>query len=260
MRISRQISSHDDRIVLLHFEGDLNASDCDATSRIFQDIIDSRKYFIIALMENVTFVSSPFLGELMGCKLRLVEQGGNMVIVGLNYDLRERLIQMGADKIFQFYPDTHTAYNHYHWEYTQTAQTVAITLPPKLQAVPAVRRFISGIARQKGYTARDAFRIETIVDEIANNAIEHGDSSQPEISVELHIDRRKFEILVRNKTQMDKANQLKHVLEANREMAQSGETPRGRGLALVKLISNSINVSFDNAGTEVKIMKMREDS
>jgi anti-sigma regulatory factor (Ser/Thr protein kinase) len=122
-----------------------------------------------------------------------------------------------------------------------------------------VRRFISGIAKQKGYTARDAFRIETIVDEIANNAIEHGDASQPEISVELRIDRRKFELLVRNKTLMDKANQLKYVLEANKETAQSGDT-RGRGLALVKLISNSINVSIDKSGTEVKITKMREDS
>ncbi len=259
MRISQQISAQDERIVLLHFDGDLNASDCEATSKIFQEIINSKKFFIIALMENVTFVSSPFLGELMGCKLRLVEQGGNMVIVGLNYDLRERLIQMGADKIFQFYPDTHTAYNHYHWEYTQTAQVVTITLPPKLQAVPAVRRFIAGIARQKGYTSRDSFRIETIVDEIANNAIEHGDASQPGITVELRIDRRKFELLVRNQTLMDKATQLKYAVEANQEASKGGDT-RGRGLALVKLISNSINVSIDNAGTEVKIMKMREDS
>ena len=87
MRISQQISAHDDRIVLLHFEGDLNASDCEATSKIFQGIIDSKKYFIVALMENVTFVSSPFLGELMGCKLRLVEKGGNMVIVGQSLDV-----------------------------------------------------------------------------------------------------------------------------------------------------------------------------
>jgi hypothetical protein len=58
---------------------------------------------------------------------------------------------------------------------------------------------------------------------------------------------------------MDKANQLKYVLEANKETAQSGDT-RGRGLALVKLISNSINVSIDKSGTEVKITKMREDS
>jgi anti-anti-sigma factor len=259
MRISQQISGHDDRIVLLHFEGDLNASDCESTSRIFQEIIDSKKYFIIALMENVSFVSSPFLGELMGCKLRLVEKGGNMVIVGLNYDLRERLIQMGADKIFQFYPDTHTAYNHYHWEYTEGVQTVKLTMPPKLQSVPAVRRLIAGIAKQKGYTSRDSFRIETIVDEIANNAIEHGDVSQPDISLELRIDRKKFELLVRNKTLMDKATQLKYVIESNREPTQSADQ-RGRGLALVKLISNGINVSIDRAGTEVKITKMREDS
>jgi anti-sigma regulatory factor (Ser/Thr protein kinase) len=167
---------------------------------------------------------------------------------------------MGADKIFNFYPDTHTAYNHYHWEYTQTAQVVKIGMPPKLQSVPAVRRFIAGIARQKGYTSRDAFRIETIVDEIANNAIEHGDSSQPEIEIELRIDRKKFELLVRNKTLMDKANQLKYVIDSNRETAHGADESRGRGLALVKLISNSINVSIDKAGTEVKITKMREDS
>ncbi|HLP41371.1 MAG TPA: ATP-binding protein [Fibrobacteria bacterium] len=259
MRISQQTSSHDDRIVLLYFEGDLNAGDCGSTAKVFQDIIDSKKYFIIALMENVTFVSSPFLGELMGCKLRLVEKGGNMVIVGLGYDLREKLIQMGADKIFNFYPDTHTAYNHYHWEYTQTAQVVTLTMPPRLQAVPALRRFISGIARQKGYTARDAFRIETIVDEIANNAIEHGDASQGEVGLELRIDRKKFELLVRNKTLIDKAEQLRQVIEANRDQS-GGNEARGRGLALVKLISNSINVSIDKSGTEVKITKMREDS
>lgn len=259
MRISQQTSSHDDRIVLLYFEGDLNAGDCGSTAKVFQDIIDSKKYFIIALMENVTFVSSPFLGELMGCKLRLVEKGGNMVIVGLGYDLREKLIQMGADKIFNFYPDTHTAYNHYHWEYTQTAQVVTLTMPPRLQAVPALRRFISGIARQKGYTARDAFRIETIVDEIANNAIEHGDASQGDVGLELRIDRKKFELLVRNKTLIDKAEQLRQVIEANRDQS-GGNEARGRGLALVKLISNSINVSIDKSGTEVKITKMREDS
>jgi anti-anti-sigma factor len=259
MRISQQVSAQDERIILLHFEGELNASDCDATSKIFQEIIDSKKYFIIALMENVTFMSSPFLGELMGCKLRLVEKGGNMVVVGLNYDLREKLIQMGADKIFQFYPDTHAAYNHYQWEYTQTAQVVQISLPPKLQSVPAVRRFIAGIAKQKGYSSRDSFRIETIVDEIANNAIEHGDATQPEITVELRIDRKKFELLVRNKTLMDKASQLQYVIESNKEPSQGNET-RGRGLALVKLISNAINVTIDKTGTEVKITKMREDS
>ncbi len=259
MRLSQVVSAHDERIMLLHFDGDLNATDCESTSKIFQAIIDSKKYFIIALMENVTFMSSPFLGELMGCKLRLVEKGGNLVIVGLNYDLRERLIQMGADKIFQFYPDTHTAYNHFHWEYSETSQVVQISLPPKLQAVPAVRRFIAGIAKQKGYTSRDSFRIETIVDEIANNAIEHGDTSQPEISVELRIDRKKFELLIRNKTLMNKANQLKYVVDSNKDRTQ-GNDQRGRGLALVKLISNSINVSIDKSGTEVKITKIREDS
>jgi hypothetical protein len=77
--------------------------------------------------------------------------------------------------------------------------------------------------------------------------------------VELRIDRKKFELSVRNKTLMDKANQLKYFIEANKEASKPHET-RGRGMALVKLISNSINVTIDQAGTEVKITKMREDS
>ncbi len=258
MKISQQISAFDERIILLHFEGELNASDCEATSKVFQDIIDSKKYFILALMDSVPFVSSPFLGELMGCKLRLVEKGGNLVIVGLRYDLREKLVMMGADKIFQFYPDTHTAYNHYHWEYTESSQVVSITVPPKMQSVPAIRRLISGIAKQKGFNSKDAFRIETIVDEIANNAIEHGDPSQEAISIELTIDKKKLDLQIKNKTLLGKAKNLQSVIQSTKTVLDDGEY-RGRGVALVKLISNSIDVAFDSSGTYIKITKMREE-
>ncbi len=259
MKISQQASGFDDRIVLLHFEGDLNATDCESTSLVFQEIIDSQKYFIMALMDNVSFISSPFLGELMGCKLRLVEKGGNLVLVGLGFEMREKLILMGADKIFQFYPDTHTAYNHFHWDYAQSPQVIRLNIPPNLTSVPAVRRFFSGIARQKGYSSKDAFRIETIVDEIANNAIEHGDTTQGEVFLELQIDKKKIELTVKNKTLLGKANRLKRIIESN-EKAADGEGSRGRGLALVKLISQSMDVSFDTAGTSVKITKTREDN
>lgn len=259
MKIVQQESELDKRIILLHFEGDLNASDCEATSKVFQGIIDGGKYYIMAVLEHVTFISSPFLGELMGCKLRLTEKGGDLVLVGLPLSQREKLVQMGADRIFRFFSDTHTAYRHWQWDHGDAVQNIRIEMPPQLAAVPAVRRFASGIARQKGYSSRDAFRIETIVDEIANNAIEHGEPGQNGIAVQFRIDRHRIELEVQNKTRLDKAEHLRKLLNEAAE-EKGGFGTRGRGIALVKLISQSIDVSIDSAGTKVSVTKLREDA
>jgi anti-sigma regulatory factor (Ser/Thr protein kinase)/anti-anti-sigma regulatory factor len=259
MKITQKESELDKRILLLHFEGDLNAVDCEATSKVFQTIIDSGKFFIMALLDHVTFISSPFLGELMGCKLRLTEKGGDLVLVGLPFSQREKLVQMGADRIFRFFQDTHSAYRNWQWDHGDAIQTIRVEMPPTLSAVPAVRRFASGIARQKGYSSRDAFRIETIVDEIANNAIEHGEPGQGGIVLQFKIDRHRIELEVQNKTRMDKAEHLRKLLnEAADEKGGFGQ--RGRGIALVKLISQSIDVSIDSAGTKVSVTKLREDA
>jgi anti-sigma regulatory factor (Ser/Thr protein kinase)/anti-anti-sigma regulatory factor len=259
MKISQKESDLDKRILLLYFEGELNASDCEATSQVFQGIIDSGKFFIMAILDHVTFISSPFLGELMGCKLRLTEKGGDLVLVGLPFNQREKLVQMGADRIFRFFQDTHSAYRNWQWDHGDAIQTIRVEMPPTLSAVPAVRRFASGIARQKGYSSRDAFRIETIVDEIANNAIEHGEAGQGGIVIQFKIDRHRIELEVQNKTRLDKAEHLRKLLnEAAEEKGGFGQ--RGRGIALVKLISQSIDVSIDSAGTKVSVTKMREDA
>lgn len=259
MKVSKTVSPLDSRIMLLTFEGDLDATDCESTSRVFQEIIDSGVYYVVALMGGVSFISSPFLGELMGCKLRLGEKNGNLVVVGLPIAQREKLILMGADRIFQFYPDVHSAYNHFQWDFANESQSVTVTLPPDLHSVPALRRFVSGAARQKGYSSRDAFRIETLVDEVANNAIEHGDPGQESITVVLKLNRKQLELEVRNRTRLDKVGQLREIVEANKELLQ-GNSARGRGLALVKLISQSLNVTIDGDGTCVSVTKLREES
>ena len=259
MKISEAQSRHDPRIGHLHFSGELNASDCQAVNVVFQGQMNSGKRFIIVIMEEVTFISSPFLGALMGCKLRLTEQDGNMVLVGLGYPMKEKLFQMGADRIFHFYPDIPSAYHRFNWEHAEGVQALRLEFPPKLPVIPAVRCFLSNVARQKGYSSRDTFRIETLVDEIANNAIEHGDPDQSIIYLEAKISRRKMELVVRNKTHMDKVSQLRELVDSNLDVVQ-GPSTRGRGLALIKLISHSMDVSIDQTGTCVRVTKLREDA
>ncbi|MFC1586443.1 ATP-binding protein [Fibrobacterota bacterium] len=252
--MSLQTSEFDNRIALLNLEGNLNIEDCDKIGEIFDGILDSGKTHIICIMNDALFISSPFLGKLMGCKLRLREKEGNMVMVGLNYEVREKLTLMGANRVFQFYSDIQTAYNYFNWDFNEKAQTLKLSVPPHLRSVPSVRRFISGIAKQKGYIQKDAFRIETIVDEIMNNAIEHGEKSQPEISMEFNIDKKKM-----NKTLLDEVKNLESLM--NSEIPVNSESDfRGRGLALVKLISDAVDLSYDKDSTCVQIVKKREDN
>lgn len=246
---------------MLVFEGELRPEDGEAASRAFAEALAEGRSFVIAQMQNVTLITSPFVGVLMECRSGLVEKGGNLALVGLDFDLREQMSSLGADRIFPFYSDLQAAYRHFRSARGNLAQSISLTMSPRLSAVPAVRRLVSGLARQKGFGSKDAFRLETMVDEITNNAIEHGDPSQTSISIEMRLDRMRVELLVRNKTEAEKSRNLARFAgEGSARQGLVGNSgSRGRGLALVKLISNSFNVSIDKNGTAVRVTKLRED-
>ena len=170
-------------------EGALDSDSIDLISREFDSVLESRKFFLIAEMSGVSAISSAALGQLMGCKQMLVEKGGDLVITGLNLDIKMKLSLMGAAKIFKFYSELRSAINAYKWEIEKKAEKVWLSFPPELQFVPPVRQMVSGLARQKGYGQRDSFRIETIVDEVCNNAVEYG-ANQFKKNVDINIKYR----------------------------------------------------------------------
>lgn len=258
MKLNEFVNPSNPAIIHLEFYDDLAAEDCDLVLQKFQILVKEQKMFVLALMASVTSIAPPFLGALMDCKKKLTEKGGALVLVGLNASIMENFMQLGADKVFHFSADVPAAMHRINWEKADGTQILRLTLPPNLQIIPAARRLLSGIARQKGYSSRDAFRIETLVDEIANNAIEHGASDQSDIYIEAKISRHKLELLVRNKTRLDKVGQLQEIIDSNRAVLR-GHATRGRGLALIKLISKSLNVTIDKNGTCVSVTKNRED-
>ncbi len=257
MLLQRQPSEVDEKIAILNLKGDCNTADCPALLAEVESVLKSGRAFIMVQLEDVDSMASTFIGTMMECRAILKAKGGNIVLIGPVGSIRDRLEGLGADKIFPIYPDAHVAYNRYHWDYSNITQSLNMTFPPRLKDVPAVRVLISDIAKQKGYSAKDIFRIETIVDEITNNAIEHGEQSQTEINLEFFIDKKKIELLVKNKTHQAKANNLRQIIELSSKSHQH-EGIFGHGLALVKLISNAINVSVDNTGTYVKVTKFKE--
>jgi anti-sigma regulatory factor (Ser/Thr protein kinase)/anti-anti-sigma regulatory factor len=248
--------------VIIAFHGDLLSSSIKKISDIFDQIVKNEKFFAIADMSAVTSISSAALGEYLGGRKRLIEKGGDLVFAAIHRELRTKLSLMGANKIFNFFNDTRSAINNYRWRVEKKPEELNLSFPPYLKLVPPIRQLISRIAKHKGYSNRDSFRIETIIDEVCNNAVEHGlkDSNQ-EITLTVKIDPEKIEIVVTNVSDPGKLDSLQTLLRPAKTPENNGKSDekRGRGLALIKMLSTELSVNCSETGTTVHVKKLREE-
>lgn len=261
VKIQRTQVEYKPDVLLWKIEGALDSDSIDVINREFDSVIGLKQNFLVAEMSGVSFVSSAAMGQLMGHRQSLVEKGGDLVIAGLNLDIKTKLSLMGATKIFKFYNELRAAVNAYNWEIERKAEKVWLSFPPELQFVPSVRQMVSRIARQKGYTQRDSFRIETIVDEVCNNAVEHGSVQvKRNIDLNISIDRDKIQLEVINASDPEKIETLKALSKSvvKKPDAKFGEK-RGRGLSLIKMLSNDLTINCSTDGTSVHITKLREE-
>jgi anti-sigma regulatory factor (Ser/Thr protein kinase)/anti-anti-sigma regulatory factor len=248
--------------LIISFSGELSSLCISRISSTFDSINYSLKKFVIAEMTNVTMVSSAALGEFMGGRKRLLEAGGDLVFTGLQIDLRSKLNMMGANKIFRFYNDTRSAINAYKWEYEKHHEHLHLSFPPFLKLVPPIRSLVSRIAKQKGYSNRDSFRIETIIDEVCNNAIEHGlKGANKSIDLKITINPAQIEFTVTSVSDPEKMQALRAMLKYDEHDLSKWRTDerRGRGLALIKMLSNELTVDCNESGTSVHVKKLREE-
>jgi len=237
----------------------MDISSVELLTQTFDNMVVQGSYFVIIDLEGVDFVSSPAVGVLMGCRRRLIEKKGNLVLVGLSLHLREKLNLMGANRIFRYYNDVKTVLTDYRWEHDQMAQKMSLQVPANPGYVPAIRRLLSSVVLQKGYNRKDAFRIETIIDELANNAIEHGDHAERKFYIDFSLDRDKVELQVRNLTRGLDSSLAQQVKQKFENPVVDDDSIRGRGLALVKMLSSELRLDIDAQGTTVHVTKVRED-
>ncbi len=219
--------------------------------------------FLIVDLKKVNYCPSSFIAIMMEWRKKLLEANGDVVFVGLGFDLRSELSSLGIHKIFSLYPDISTALNRYSWKYADNTQKVTLSFPQRLKTVPAIRQLMSRTALAKGYNQKEAFRIETIVDEICNNAIEHGEhSNENNITISLGITKNRIEVNVHGKSDPEKIKKLKKISQAikNKENpAPEMETTRGRGLALVKMLSDDLKIHFSTNQTSVNVTRVKEE-
>jgi len=247
-------------VIIVSVKGEMGHSSIKKIRQTFDQILKGDKLFVVVDMSEVELVSSAAIGELMGCRTALIEKEGDMVLAGMQMDVFERVHALDADKIFTFYKDVRSAINLYYWEYQGQVEQIVLSFPSELSFVPPVRQMVRRIAKQKNYSNKDAFRIETIVDEICNNAVEHGiHSDGKEVEVLISIDRKKIEITITNQSDPEKIESLKKMSEYLSAPQASFHDKRGRGLALVKMLSNDFQIDSSDIGTCVHVTKLRED-
>ncbi|MBD3322410.1 MAG: STAS domain-containing protein [Chitinivibrionales bacterium] len=261
MRIEIWQTEETPNTTVLHVKNELDSSSVEKLNEVFAEVLEKYPRYVIADMSEVTLFSSAALGRFMGFKKRLVESKGDLVLAGLTLEIKSQLTSLGAFKIFRSFANVSAAVNAYKWEREGISQALTLSFPPELHFVPPVRQLVSRIAKQKGYSSRDSFRIETIVDEVCNNAVEHGDGEQRrDVDLFLGIDREKVEIKVVNTSNPSKVEVLKQLSKSISKTAMPDlQDKRGRGLALIKMLSNNLSIDFSENGTSVHVTRFRGD-
>ncbi|PKL36850.1 hypothetical protein CVV38_03065 [Candidatus Peregrinibacteria bacterium HGW-Peregrinibacteria-1] len=115
---------------------------------------------------------------------------------------------------------------------------ITITLPTNAYFISGIRDFtINMIRHSTNFPPKWAFRFQSVVDELCNNAIEHGSSNGSEIRIIFaHKKDEYLEISVEDTgtgTSKISAEELKEIYEKKKSVTQPFAGIRGRGLSKI---------------------------
>lgn len=140
---------------------------------------------------------------------------------------------------------------------------ITITLPTNAYFLSGIRDFTLAMTKNMtGFSDQWAFRFQSVVDELCNNAIEHGSASGKEIKITfLSYPQKSLEIIVEDTgTGPNKYNaiQMRQVFEKQKELVQHQFLGlRGRGLAKIvaEWTDELIFEDREGGGLRVRVIK-----
>lgn len=141
---------------------------------------------------------------------------------------------------------------------------IKIEIPSEFCFVRGVRECISAIAYSFGFNGREVYHIETIVDEICNNAIEHGGikktagfNAKAPVKIECKFDMGSLELKVTDKGAG--GINLSKILEYSGHLLEkdvfANPAKRGRGLVIVQKFADKLDIKTNKGSTTVMALK-----
>ncbi|MFC1750519.1 ATP-binding protein [Pseudomonadota bacterium] len=143
---------------------------------------------------------------------------------------------------------------------------IAITLPTNAYFLSGIRDFTLGLIRNMTeFSEQWAFRFQSVVDELCNNAIEHGSAPGEDITIKfISIPQESIEIVVQDsgtgKVKLS-AKELKGILDQRTQPNYVHVGIRGRGLSKI-VFEWTDELEFqdlESGGVEVRIKKFLKD-
>ncbi len=138
---------------------------------------------------------------------------------------------------------------------------IKIQIPVDYIFVPGVRICIARIASHFGFNDRETYQIETVVDEVCNNAIEHGKPGEDKkVILNCKFQKGRMELMVKNA--IGRKFDIREVFERNvrlfQEEISSGKIDpfrRGRGFIIVQKLVDKLDIKTTPHDTTVIILK-----
>lgn len=249
-------------VSVLTFGEVIDASIIGELNEILSGLLAENRVKVVGDFTQTKQLDGSVVGVLMGFKGQLQNfKGGNLLIAGVSPDLEKVLHMMGAHKIFDIFPAVFNAVKEF--EEVFRVEVVQVSFPSSLDYVPGVRDFLSNIALMRGFNEKEAYRIQTIVDEICNNAIEHGSKgSEAIISIRCTVDNDKLDLVVEDKgADSESAEGLKKAV-AKVQFTEHGKVSvekRGRGLPIVAMLADMLEIDTRSGpGTKIHVVKFKK--
>ena len=142
-------------------------------------------------------------------------------------------------------------------------QQITFSIPSHLGFISGIRTALGRISYNFGFNDKDSYEIETVIDEICNNAIMHGSGKEDEhITIECGFDTKVIEITItdRGSTEFN----VEKVLENSKKLMEDDterkinalmEQGGGLGLIIVQKYVDKVEITSQPDGTAVKLVK-----
>ena len=137
---------------------------------------------------------------------------------------------------------------------------IAVSFPGELDYIPLVRKLFSDILQVLHFSAKFTFRSEFIIDELCNNAVTYGSSTDPspvELICETYRDRVEFTVKDTGGSR-ENITRLRQAIDAP---LLFNETGRGsdNGLELVRMLAEDVTCTIDDKNvTQIHVVRKRE--
>jgi anti-sigma regulatory factor (Ser/Thr protein kinase) len=137
---------------------------------------------------------------------------------------------------------------------------IAVSFPGELDYIPLVRKLFSDILQVLHFSAKFTFRSEFIIDELCNNAVTYGSSTDPspvELICDAYKDRVEFTVKDTGGSR-ENITRLRQAIDAPKLFKEISQG-RDNGLELVRMLAEDVTCTIDDKNvTQIHVIRKRE--